>query len=62
MANPQHEHKLLVNRRHFFGRTATGLGAAALASLLNPAGTLANEQLGGLSHYGARAKRVIYLF
>ena len=25
-----------INRRHFFGRTATGIGAAALGSLLNP--------------------------
>ena len=27
---------VLLTRRHFFGRTATGIGTAALASLLNP--------------------------
>lgn len=29
----QDELKLALTRRHFFGRSATGLGAAALASL-----------------------------
>ena len=28
--------RLQETRRHFFGRTATGIGTAALASLLNP--------------------------
>ena len=27
--------QLQLNRRHFFGRSAAGLGVAALASLLN---------------------------
>src|SRR3954451_18965137 len=31
------EHQLLLTRRQLFGRTATGIGTAALASLLNPA-------------------------
>ena len=30
---PINEHQMLLNRRHFFGRAATGIGAAALASL-----------------------------
>ena len=34
--NPLQEHGLLLTRRHFFGRMATGIGAAALGSLLNP--------------------------
>jgi hypothetical protein len=46
----------LLTRRHFFGRSATGIGVAALASLLNRAS--ANE----LSQFAPRAKRVIYLF
>src|SRR5438045_3260925 len=65
---------LLLTRRHFFGRTATGIGAAALASLLNPTlfGAAAANNNSGLStqHSGLpnfpnflpKAKRVIYLF
>ena len=34
--NPAREHELLLTRRQLFGRTATGVGTAALASLLNP--------------------------
>jgi hypothetical protein len=50
-----------LTRRQFFGRTATGIGGAALASLLNPqlfasAGALAH------THFAPKAKRVIYLF
>ena len=55
-----------VTRRHFFGRTAFGLGSLALGSLLGESAakaavsseTLTNEGL----HFPARAKRVIYLF
>src|SRR5437868_5718868 len=35
--NLAREHQLLLTRRQLFGRTATGIGTAALASLLNPA-------------------------
>jgi Protein of unknown function (DUF1501) len=58
---------LQLTRRHFFGRSALGLGTAALASLLNP-DLLADEpqqsRPGVLrsTHFPARAKRVIYLF
>ncbi|MBS1857303.1 MAG: DUF1501 domain-containing protein [Acidobacteria bacterium] len=50
-----------ITRRHFFGRAATGLGAAALWSL---AGETAEAKGGlpGLPHFAPRAKRVIYLF
>jgi|GEM_PF-4662554 len=34
--SPINEHQLLINRRHFFGRAATGIGGMALGSLLNP--------------------------
>ncbi|HEY2250989.1 MAG TPA: DUF1501 domain-containing protein, partial [Planctomycetaceae bacterium] len=52
-----------LTRRHFFGRSALGLGAAALASLVRPA--RAAEPSGGIlrqPHLAPRAKRVIYLF
>ena len=42
-----------MTRRHFFSRAATGLGGAALASLLKGE---------GLPHFAPKAKRVIYLF
>ncbi|MBC8115747.1 MAG: DUF1501 domain-containing protein, partial [Candidatus Saccharimonas sp.] len=49
-----------LTRRHFFGRSATGLGAAALASMIaREAGAGANP---ALSHAVAKAKRVIWLF
>ncbi len=59
-----------LTRRHFFGRTALGLGSAALASLLPDrirAGEVAavNPQtggLGGLPHFAPKARRAIYLF
>ncbi len=59
-----------LTRRAFFGRSATGLGTAALASLLGPsllqgAGSLTAPGGGGLLpglHFAPKAKRVIYLF
>jgi hypothetical protein len=55
----------LMTRRHFFGRQATGIGIAALASLLNRNATAATPRVGGLEgipHFAPKAKRVIYLF
>jgi hypothetical protein len=49
-----------ITRRHFFGRAATGVGTAALLSLVDEA--QAKDGLPGLPHFPARAKRVIYLF
>ncbi len=54
-------------RRQFFGRTAKGLGVAALASLLPGATLTASEASGArlnmdLPHFAPRAKRAIYLF
>ena len=37
------EWKLMTTRRQLFGRTAKGIGVAALASLLAPEGFAANE-------------------
>ncbi|MDA7512965.1 DUF1501 domain-containing protein, partial [Verrucomicrobia bacterium] len=64
--------RLRLNRRHFFGRNATGIGTAALASLLNREGLLGssfktNSTVGmpglpELPHYASKAKRIIYLF
>ena len=65
--NPLLDSRLLINRRHFFGRA--GLGATALAALLNEESSAApamdaeaNGGLPGLPHFAAKAKRVIYLF
>jgi hypothetical protein len=49
------EHQTSLTRRQFFGRGATGIGAAALGSLLG-ASTATNP------HFAPKAKRVIYLF
>ena len=62
--DPIREQRLLLTRRHFFARTATGIGAAALGSLLNPrlfANTAPEYPLQG-THFSGKAKRVIYLF
>jgi Protein of unknown function (DUF1501) len=55
-----------VNRRHFLGTAAVGLGSAALGSLLLPnlfggADTQVALPL-GLPHFAPKAKRIIYMF
>ncbi len=63
--NPIQESQLLQTRRHFFGRSACGIGTAALASLLGrdlSAGTGGSHGILGAPHYAPRAKRIIYLF
>src|ERR1043166_9542091 len=53
---------LQMTRRHFLGRTATGIGAAALESLLNPKLFGAGDAVKtGLPHFAPRARRVIWL-
>ena len=62
--NPLIQNAQHVSRREFFGRSATGLGAAALASMLAKEG-YAGDRISGLSdlpHFPPKAKRVIYLF
>jgi hypothetical protein len=56
-----------VNRRQLFGRTATGLGAVALANLLGNDANAAEQKLGqpslpGLPHFAPKAKRVVYMW
>ncbi|MCC6363933.1 MAG: DUF1501 domain-containing protein [Bryobacterales bacterium] len=53
---------LHLTRRHFFGRTATGLGIAALAELLQGKERTSTGGLPGLPHFAPKANRVIYLF
>ncbi len=52
---------LQFTRRQFFSRSATGIGAAALASLVQPSLWSAGA-VPGRPHFAPRAKRVIYLF
>ena len=65
---PLDETGLQLTRRHFFGRSATGIGMAALAGLLGKearaegAPATAHGGLPGLPHFAPKAKRVIYLF
>ncbi|MBM80986.1 MAG: sulfatase [Planctomycetaceae bacterium] len=55
------QQRLQLNRRHFFSRTSTGLGVAALSSLLGTANA-ANSGVAGFPNFAPKAKRVIYLF
>tara|TARA_Y100000588_G_scaffold51695_1_gene48654 strand:- start:1326 stop:2777 length:1452 start_codon:yes stop_codon:yes gene_type:complete len=62
--NPIFENQLMTNRRQFFGRSAVGIGSAALGGLLAREGQ-ASTALGGLPglpHFAPKAKRVVYLF
>ena len=68
---PNLENRQLITRRHFFGRTATGVGTAALASLLGKDLSAAARGdslerpfpgLPALPHFAPKAKRVIWLF
>ncbi len=70
--NPLQQHALQQTRRYFFGRSAAGLGTAALASVLNPGllsaadstGSKITTSFGELPalHHQPTAKRVIWLF
>ena len=68
--NPFDEYRQLQTRRHFFGSAATGIGTAALASLLGPdliAGEASRREAEdrgvlGAPHFAPKAKRVIYMF
>src|SRR5690242_4864426 len=70
--DPRREYELLLTRRQLFGRMATGIGTAALASLLNPAllaaTAVADPRTAGLHgalkqlQFTPKVKRVIYLF
>ena len=71
--NPIREAELFMTRRQLFGRTALGIGTAALSRLLTVGGlggvaTLAQafgdqgKGIPGLPNFAPKAKRVIYLF
>ena len=66
--NPLAAHQNHLTRRQFLGKSATGIGAAALAQLLandgftSPAPPKTFGGLPGLPHHPPKAKRVIYLF
>jgi len=51
-----------LNRRTFLQRSALGLGATALGSLLNYDLQAADTALPGVPHFTPKAKRIIYLF
>jgi hypothetical protein len=64
--DPRIENHLALTRRAFISRTATGIGTAALASLLGDdllaaSPNSSGDGLSGLPHFPPRAKRVIYL-
>ena len=56
------EANLMMTRRQLFGRTAMGLGTAAMAGLMGRETFGAPAQFKGGIHHLAKAKRVIYLF
>ena len=68
--DPRLEHRWLLTRRHFLGLSSTGIGAAALATLINEdllAASPDRDQTSpggvpGLPHFAPKARRVIYLF
>lgn len=61
------ENAVRVTRRQLFGRAASGVGVAALASLLQADGASAAQPTGaaglpGLPHFAPKAKRVVMLW
>ena len=68
--DPNPELELLLTRRRFLELSSTGIGAAALATLVNAdllaqasgGAPAASGGLPGLPHFAPKAKRVIYLF
>lgn len=61
--NPFRENELMLTRRQLFGRSALGVGTAALAQMLGS--DLIGAEGSGMKlglHHPAKAKRVIYLF
>ncbi|MEQ8335748.1 MAG: DUF1501 domain-containing protein [Cyclobacteriaceae bacterium] len=61
------ESGLNINRRHFLGKAALGVGSAALGSLmipdlLNGGSGSENELPLGFTHFAPKAKRIIFLF
>jgi hypothetical protein len=61
--NPVEQSHLLQTRRHFFGRSSTGIGVAALASLMNESAQAGPQAAvpAELAKIAPKAKRVIYM-
>ena len=59
--DPFLESRLLINRRQFFGKAASGLGAAALGSMMGNS-LLGQDSSNPFPNFAPKAKRVIYLF
>ena len=64
---PITENAIRVTRRQLFGSAASGVGVAALASLLQQESRSAEKPLGqpalpGLPHFAPKAQRVVYLW
>ena len=63
MFDPMTDNIARVTRRQFFGTGASGVGVAALASLLNSSSAAAGEKgLPGVPHFAPKAKRVVVLW
>ena len=60
--NPLDDYVTYETRRQFFGKSARGLGAAALASLTGEEVARAASGDGAGYHFAPKAKRAIYLF
>ena len=62
-----HQYAAMHSRREFLSRSAMGLGALGLASLMNPLSAASKSAAPdvasvSLPHFAPRAKRIIYLF
>ncbi|MCW5978377.1 MAG: DUF1501 domain-containing protein [Bryobacteraceae bacterium] len=65
MDDPLRQRRCWMTRRHFFGKSAAGIGVAALAAALQDdlrADAPADGGLAGLPHFPPKARRAIYLF
>ena len=68
MQSEQNERAAFLTRRQLFGQGATGLGIAALSSLLPnnvsaaPPSAPRFGGIAGLPHFAAKAKRIVYLY
>ncbi|MDA7614393.1 DUF1501 domain-containing protein [Verrucomicrobiales bacterium] len=60
--DPHFENRLMMTRRQLFGRSALGVGTAAMANLLGNDLLASSGHAGPGTHHPAKAKRVIYLF
>ena len=60
--DPRRDLALAVTRRHFFGRSALGVGTAAMAGLLSRELAAGDQVVSDGLHHPAKAKAVIYLF